>query len=158
MYSEVLEKSCSIRRYLLFLLSDTIFFHLPSRSDAETTIFGISCYRQMDASVNSESLQTLNLLFLHLQYLSTHHQCLLVSVTAHVLKLRMPSNCACPQTAHVLKLNYQLQPFYSFYPLQKLVNRGTDVTRNTVQKSVCVLSKLVRTSSFRVIVEVLTFS
>lgn len=54
--------------------SDTCYFHLPDLEDPRKTVFGISCYRQMDAS--------------------------------------------------------------------KVVNRTADITRATVQKSVCVLSRL----------------
>ncbi|XP_060083505.1 late secretory pathway protein AVL9 homolog [Ylistrum balloti] len=55
-------------------IQDTIFFHLPSRDGNCTTVYGVACYRQMDAS--------------------------------------------------------------------DLVNKTADVTRSTVQKSVCVLSRL----------------
>ena len=54
--------------------SDTSFFHLPALDDPRKTVFGISCYRQIDAD--------------------------------------------------------------------KLVNRTADITRGSVQKSVCVLSRL----------------
>ncbi|GAB1603474.1 late secretory pathway protein AVL9 homolog, partial [Argonauta hians] len=53
---------------------DTIFFHLPSRDGEYSTVYGVSCYQQMDS--------------------------------------------------------------------KDLISRSEDVTRNTVQKSVCVLSKL----------------
>ncbi|ESN92581.1 hypothetical protein HELRODRAFT_186563 [Helobdella robusta] len=53
---------------------DTIYFHLPSLANSSVTIYGVSCYRQIDAS--------------------------------------------------------------------EVINKQDDVTRNTVQKSVCILSKL----------------
>ena len=38
--------------YLFTLLLDTVYFHLPS-CDASSTVFGVSCYRQIDAKVCS---------------------------------------------------------------------------------------------------------
>ncbi|ESO88012.1 hypothetical protein LOTGIDRAFT_206952 [Lottia gigantea] len=55
-------------------VKDTVYFHLPGRKESRKTVYGVSCYRQMDA--------------------------------------------------------------------KDLKNRGADVTRSTVQKSVCVLSRL----------------
>lgn len=53
---------------------DTVYFHLPSLTDSRSTVFGISCFRQI--------------------------------------------------------------------PVERLKNRTPDITRGTVQKSVCVLSRL----------------
>ena len=41
-----------------------------------------------------------------------------------------------PEMVHLLIL-------FAYVPIQELRNRGADVTRNSVQKSVCVLSRLV---------------
>lgn len=34
-------------------ISDTIFFHLPSRTEKHKTVYGVACYRQIDAKVCS---------------------------------------------------------------------------------------------------------
>lgn len=45
--------SVSLLAAKLFSLSflDTVFFHLPPRSEERTTVYGVSCYRQIEAKV-----------------------------------------------------------------------------------------------------------
>ena len=70
---------------------DTVYFHLPALHDPRKTVFGISCYRQVD-----------------------------------IFELTMFRD---------LKFEVQIDA-------EKVRNKTEDITRGTVQKSVCVLSRL----------------
>ena len=80
-----------------FIVADTIYFHLPSLVGDSRTVFGISCYRQIDADV---------------RFVFQFHSDGLGHSTRHL------------------------------FFFQKLLKKDSDVTRETVQKSVCVISRL----------------
>lgn len=52
-----------------FFLTDTIYFHLPSLDGEQKTIYGVSCYRQMDAKVVPQSYYLKNRTHLYRVYL-----------------------------------------------------------------------------------------
>ena len=80
-------------------LSDTAFFHLPALDNPRKTVFGISCYRQIDADK--------------------------VCMIYHLTRV-------LPKTKVALSVT----------PIHKVLNKTADITRGSVQKSVCVLSRL----------------
>ena len=45
---------CKLHQCVLF--SDTIYFHLPSLQEKDRTVYGVSCYRQIDAKVSWSSV------------------------------------------------------------------------------------------------------
>ena len=89
-------------------LSDTAFFHLPALDNPRKTVFGISCYRQIDAD-------------------KVNHFCPSRYVNQSII-----------QNHSYLVLD---TIFYR-YNLLKVLNKTADITRGSVQKSVCVLSRL----------------
>lgn len=42
---------CLLKHSSFFPPLDTVFFHLPPRSGDQTTVYGVSCYRQIEAKV-----------------------------------------------------------------------------------------------------------
>lgn len=74
---------------------------MPSRNESSKTVFGISCYRQINAEV-----------------------------------------IVCIVFLHSLRIGLIGDSIASFFFLQNLINKSADITRGTVQKSVCILSML----------------
>jgi hypothetical protein len=47
----------------LLTIQDTVYFHLPALHNPRQTVFGISCYRQIDSDMVSYFLNTRNVIF-----------------------------------------------------------------------------------------------
>lgn len=87
--------------------ADTVYFHLPPLGGDRNCVYGVSCYRQIEAKVGRSSISIIWI-------------------------------CPRRSSVHVCVLLIRLQA---------LKVRQADVTRETVQKSVCVLSRVVSRSS-----------
>ena len=35
------------------IFADTVYFHVPSRTEKDSTVYGVSCYRQIDSKVHT---------------------------------------------------------------------------------------------------------
>jgi len=44
---------------VLFFFTDTVFFHLPPRCGDRTTVYGVSCYRQIEAKVTFQAMNNI---------------------------------------------------------------------------------------------------
>ncbi|KHN79040.1 Late secretory pathway protein AVL9 -like protein [Toxocara canis] len=148
---------------------DVIYFLLPSLENANQAVFGISCYRQMSAQrkVSAYRRQMAHPVILHVAVVGFHHKkgCQvefsypsMSDATGEVPSAwqNLPS-LALPDGAHNVDQDviYFLLPSlenanqavfgiscYRQMSAQDLVNKSTDVTRSTVQKSVCVLTRV----------------
>lgn len=90
-----------------------MYFHLPPLGGDRRCVYGVSCYRQIEAKVGHNHI--------------------------HITQM-------CPQSSRLS----------AWFHLQALKVRRADVTRETVQKSVCVLSRVVR-GSFALVLESLSW-
>lgn len=47
------KESTTSKLFSLSIIADTIYFHLKDKKDSSnTTVYGVSCYRQIDAKVS----------------------------------------------------------------------------------------------------------
>lgn len=113
----------------MFCFADTVYFHLPPISGADMKcVYGVSCYRQIEAKVGSPSWHLNSCVF-----------CFTESSVVSLLCSLCGSVCRLFADA---PLGVGLKTLVVF-PFQSLKVRLADVTRETVQKSVCVLSRVV---------------
>ena len=47
-------QKCQKRHFCLPFVADTIYFHLPGKGSNKDTVYGVSCYRQIDTKVRSK--------------------------------------------------------------------------------------------------------
>ena len=48
---------CLSMNSLSFIITDTVYFVLPGRKKSLQTVYGVSCYRQMDAKVSVHEIK-----------------------------------------------------------------------------------------------------
>lgn len=44
--------------FVTFFFADTVFFHLPPLSEDMKCVYGVSCYRQIEAKVRGKALSS----------------------------------------------------------------------------------------------------